>query len=67
MPRAGALAGLAVLDDHHVPDLGPAAVELAVEDEAAPDAGAERQQHEVARAAPRSEGRTRQARLRSRR
>ena len=48
---ARALAGLAVLDDHHVPDLGPAAVELAVEDEAAADAGAEREQDEVAGAA----------------
>ena len=50
--RAGALARLAVLDDHHVPDLGPAAVELAVDDDPAADAGAERQQHEVVRAPP---------------
>ena len=50
-PRARALARLPVLDDHHVAELGPAAKELAAEDDAAADARAEREQHEVARAA----------------
>ena len=53
--RARALARLAVLDDHHVPELGPGAEELAVEDDAAADAGPERQRHEVGRAATRAE------------
>ena len=47
--RARALARLAVLDDHHVAELGPAAVEPAAGDDAAADAGAEREQHELAR------------------
>ena len=49
-PRARALARLAVLDDHHVPELGPAAVEPAAGDDAAADARPEREQHELARA-----------------
>ena len=52
---ARALARLAVLDDHHVAELGPAAVEPAAGDDAAADAGAERQQDEVARRPARAE------------
>ena len=48
-PGAGAAARLAVLDDHHVAELGPAVEERAADDDAAADAGAEREQHEVLR------------------
>jgi hypothetical protein len=44
---AGPLAGSAVLDDHHVPELGPTAVETAAEDDAAAHPGSERQHHEI--------------------
>ena len=54
-PGAGAAARLAVLDDHHVAELGPAVEERAADDDASPDAGAEREQHEVRDLAARSE------------
>jgi len=43
--------GSAVLDDHHVAELGPGAEELPVRDDAAPDTRAEREHDEVDRAA----------------
>ena len=56
MPVAAAAAGRAVELDHDVAELGPApgraAVRLPVEDQAAADAGAEREHHDVA--APRA-------------
>ena len=64
-PGAGAAARLAVLDDHHVAELGPAMEERAVDDDASADAGAEREQHEVRDVAARSELELGVARLRS--
>ena len=54
--RAGALAPRPVVLDHHVPELRgrarEAAVRLSVEDQSAADAGPERQEDQVAGAAP---------------
>ena len=52
---ARALAGLAVLDDDDVPELGPAAVEPAADHDPAADARAEREQDQVVGAAPGAE------------
>jgi hypothetical protein len=45
-PGAVAGARFAVGDDHHVPELGPSAVQRAVDDDAAADAGPEREHDE---------------------
>ena len=52
MPAPTARAHVSILLDDDVPELGPAAEEAAVDDDAAADAGAEREHHEVLRAAP---------------
>ena len=53
--RAGALAGLTVLDDHHVAELGVGAEERAARDHPAADAGAEREHTRSRDAAPGTE------------
>src|SRR5882724_3426254 len=49
MPPAGtgAVARIAVLDDHDVAELGPAAEEPSVEDDTAADPGAQREHHQA--------------------
>ena len=54
-PVAVPLARLAAGDDDDVPELGPAAIETVVDDEAAADARAEREHDQVRRAPPRPE------------
>ena len=55
-PGARAVARLALLDDHDVPELRPAAEEPAADHDAAADAGAEGQHHHVVEVAARAEG-----------
>ena len=57
MPAAVAvpLAGLATRDDDRVAELGPAAVEMIVDDEPSADSGAEREHDQIGRPPPRPE------------
>ena len=65
-PGARSGARLAVDDDHHVAELGPAVVQLTVDHDAAADAGAEGEHHQIRDAASRAEpqlGESRAARV----
>ena len=52
---AVSLAGRATGDDDDVPELGPAAIETIVDDQASTDAGAEGEHDQVGRSAPGAE------------
>jgi polyisoprenyl-teichoic acid--peptidoglycan teichoic acid transferase len=60
VPVTRSLARRSTGDDDHVTELGPAAIELLAEYEAAPDAGSKREHDQVARASPGAESPFRQ-------